>query len=253
MCLITFAFNVHPKYKFILAANRDEFYARPTSTAGWWQDHSEILGGRDLEAMGTWMGINKNGRFAAVTNYRDLKNLKSHAKTRGDLPTDFLIGTQTPKAYAEQVHQSGEDYNGFNLIVMDEDLAYVSNYVDESYELNFGLYGLSNALLDTPWTKVEKAKSSLDHLIQKKFDLNDLVEMMQDDQKASDDALPETGLDYEREKALSAMCIRTSEYGTCCSTAIRIDYEGNVEFMEKSYPVGDRTDQTVSFEFKIEK
>lgn len=253
MCLIAFAYNIHPTYKFILAANRDEFYARPTSPAGWWEDHPEILGGRDLEAKGTWMGIHKNGRFAAVTNYRDIKNIKPNAKTRGDLPTDFIKGKESPEEYVSQVHKEGSLYNGFNLIALDEELAYASNYAEETYELNFGLYGLSNALLDTPWTKVEKAKSSLNKLIQKEFQLEDLIEMMQDPATAPDESLPDTGLDYDREKAISAMCIRTPDYGTCCSTAIRIDFDGNVEFMEKSYPVGDRKDQIVSFEFQIEK
>jgi len=253
MCLITFAFNIHPKYKFILAANRDEFYARPTSAAGWWEDHPEILGGRDLEAMGTWMGINKNGRFAAVTNYRDLPNMKSDAKTRGDLPTNFLLGNNTSREYAIDIRKEGEQYNGFNLITLDEEIAYASNYNEETFELNFGLYGLSNALLDTPWPKVQKAKSQFEALIQKDFSLNDLISMMKDTETAPDGSLPETGLDYEREKALSAMCIRTPDYGTCCSTALTIDYEGNVDFMEKSYPVGNRKENTVSFNFKIEK
>ena len=253
MCLITFAYNVHPEYKLILAANRDEFYARPTSAANWWDDHPQLLGGRDLQARGTWMGINKNGRFAAVTNYRDIQNIKADARTRGDLPTDFLLGTDSPEAYVRQIHAQGKHYNGFNLLVMDDEIAYASNYSEETYDLNFGLYGLSNALLDDPWPKVEKAKLDLDVLIQKPFELEDLIELMNNTQTAPDDQLPETGLDYAREKALSAMCIETPDYGTCCSTAIRIDYDGHVEFMEKSFPVGDRSDQVVSYAFKIEK
>lgn len=203
--------------------------------------------------MGTWMGINKNGRFAAVTNYRDLKNIKQNAKTRGDLTTDFLIGNDSPEDYATKVHGKGGQYNGFNLIVMNEELAYASNYDKETFELGFGLYGLSNALLDTPWTKVEKAKSDMELIIQKEFSLEDLIDAMKDSSTAPDESLPETGLDYEKEKALSAMCIRTPDYGTCCTTALRMDYDGNVEFMEKSYPVGDREEQTVSFNFRIQK
>ncbi|MBC6425041.1 MAG: NRDE family protein [Ekhidna sp.] len=251
MCLITFAFNTHPEYRFILTANRDEFYARPTRPANWWEDHPEIFGGRDLLAMGTWMGINKNGRFAAVTNYRDIKNIKSDAKTRGDLPTDFLLSTDSPEAYALKVREKRDKYNGFNLIVLDEEMAYTGSHSEDSYQLGFGIYGLSNALLDTPWPKVEKAKSAFECLIQKKFKLEDLISLIDDTETAADGLLPDTGLDYEREKALSAMCIRTPDYGTCCSTAIRIDYEGNVEFMEKSYSVGDRMENTVNCQFKI--
>jgi len=253
MCLITFAYNIHPTYRFILAANRDEFYARPTSPAGWWEDHPNILGGRDLEAMGTWMGINRNGRFAAVTNYRDIRNIKPDAKTRGDLPTDFLKGSETPESYVRRIHEQGDQYNGFNLIVMDDEMSYGSNYGEETYDLNFGLYGLSNALLDDPWPKVEKAKADLNLLIQKDFSIQDLLEIMSNAQTYPDETLPDTGLDYVREKALSAICIATPDYGTCCTTALRIDYDGNVEFMEKSLPVGDRKDQIVSYTFKIEK
>lgn len=251
MCLITFAYHAHPTYKFILAANRDEFYARPTSAAGWWHDHPAVLGGRDLRAKGTWMGINRNGRFAAVTNFRDIKNIKPDAKTRGDLPTDFLIGDSTPATYAAKIQAEGDQYNGFNMIVLDEEMAYAGNYSEDSYELGFGIYGLSNALLDTPWPKVQRAKSKFEQLIQKEFQLEDLIEMMGDEEKAADDLLPETGLDYRMEKALSSMCIRTPEYGTCCSTALTIDYDGKVEFFEKTYAVGSRKASFVCFSFEI--
>ncbi|MDE0471679.1 MAG: NRDE family protein [Ekhidna sp.] len=251
MCLITFAFNAHPNYRFILTANRDEFYVRPTSPANWWEDHPEVFGGRDLHAMGTWMGIHKNGRFAAITNYREIKNIKSGTKTRGNLTTDFLLGTDPPEAYASKVQKKGDEYNGFNLIVLDQEMAFAGNHSEGSYQLDFGIYGLSNALLDTPWPKVEKAKSTFEYLIRKNFKLEDLIEMMDDTEAAADKSLPGTGLDYGREKAFSAMRIRTPDYGTCCTTAIRIDYEGNVEFMEKSYPVGDRLENTVNCQFKI--
>ncbi|WP_370088643.1 NRDE family protein [Ekhidna sp.] len=253
MCLITFAYKSHPKYKFILAANRDEFYARPTAVAHWWEDYPEILGGRDLEALGTWMTIHKNGRFAAVTNYRDIKNIKAEARSRGDLPVNFLLGTDRPTIYSREVHKEGSKYNGFNLICMDQELTHVSNYDDEVHLLDPGIYGLSNAVLDTPWPKVERAKRAFSILIQQSFELDQLIEMMQDGETADDDQLPETGLDYEREKALSAMCIKTPDYGTCCSTAITIDYDGNVKFLERSYPVGNRKDQAVSFSFQIER
>ncbi|MEO9483097.1 MAG: NRDE family protein [Ekhidna sp.] len=252
MCLITFAYNVHPKYKFILAANRDEFYARPTSPVGWWKDHTDIIGGRDLQAMGTWMAMNSNGRFAAVTNFRDIKNIKADAQSRGDLPVNFLLEGAKPNQYASEVHELGKKYNGFNLIVLDEELVHVSNYDDSVQALDSGIYGLSNALLDTPWPKVTRAKNAFSDLIQTAFTPENLIGMMQDETTAPDDQLPQTGLDYEREKALSAMCIRTPAYGTCCSTAITIDYDGNVAFMEKSYAVGARKEGTVSINFTID-
>ncbi|WP_420317096.1 NRDE family protein [Ekhidna sp.] len=252
MCLIAFAYKSHPKYKFILVANRDEFYARPTAVAHWWIDHPEILGGRDLQAKGTWMAINKKGRFAAVTNYRDIKNIKPDARSRGDLPVNFLLSNEKPSKYSRQVFGEGSQYNGFNLITLDKELAHVSNYDKEVRLLEPGIYGLSNALLDTPWFKVEKAKRDFNVMIKQPFSLDGLINMMQNTDLADDKDLPETGLDYEREKAISAMCIRTPDYGTCCSTALTIDYDGNVSFMEKSYPVGNRKEGTVSFEFNIE-
>ena len=253
MCLITFAYNAHPKYRFILAANRDEFYARPTAKAQWWQDHPEILGGRDLLAKGTWMAIHKNGRFAAVTNFRDIKNIRSDAQSRGDLPVNFLLSNETSSTYAQQVFENGAKYNGFNLITLENEMAHVSNYDSNANKLDAGIYGLSNALLDTPWPKVVNAKRMFSELIEEPFELEDLVKMMQNADLANDDELPETGLDYDREKALSAMCIRTPDYGTCCSTAITIDYEGQVAFLEKSYPVGERSDESVSFKFTIDQ
>lgn len=253
MCLIAFAYQSHPKYKFILAANRDEFYARPTAVAHWWEDETRILGGRDLQALGTWMAIHKNGRFAAVTNYRDLKNIKPDARSRGDLPINFLLSKDSPSKYSREVHLEGDQYNGFNLLTLDEELAHVSNYDQGVNILEPGIYGLSNAFLDTPWPKVQKAKRDFLVLIQQAFSLEDLITIMQNTDRAADNDLPDTGLDYDREKALSAMCIRTPDYGTCCSTAITMDYDGNVSFMEKSYPVGDRAEEAVSFQFKIEK
>ena len=252
MCLITFAYKAHPKYRFILAANRDEFYARPTTAVNWWEDRSEILGGRDLQALGTWMAMNKNGRFAAVTNFRDLQNINPVAQSRGDLPVNFLRENVSPDEYAKRVFEDGKKYNGFNLLVMSEGMAHVSNYDESINSLQPGIYGLSNALLDTPWPKVVKSKKAFENLIQEEFKTENLIEIMQDETTAPDEELPETGLDYDREKALSAMCIRTPDYGTCCSTAITIDHDGNVNFVEKSYPVGNRKEGTVSYDFKIE-
>lgn len=232
-----------------MAANRDEFYARPTTTAHWWEDH-EILGGRDLQAKGTWMGVDKSGRFAAVTNYRDIQNIREDVRSRGDLPVNFLTGKHSGKNYSEKIFKEGQDYNGFNLLTLDDELTHVSNYDDTVNTLSPGVYGLSNALLDTPWPKVNRAKEFFHSKMDNDFELSHLIELMQNTDVASDQDLPETGLLVEMERAVSAMCIRTENYGTCCSTAITIDYDGNVEFMEKSYPVGDRKDETISFSFK---
>lgn len=249
MCLIVFAYKTHPDYKLILAANRDEFYERPTTVANWWDDYPDILGGRDLKAKGTWMGVDKQGRFSAVTNYRDLSNIREDAKSRGDLPVDFLRNGQASVAYTEEVLKNAQEYNGFNLLSMDEEMTHISNYENKVNVLESGIYGLSNALLDTPWPKVEKVKTEFSNQIEKDFNLRDLISVMQNEEVAPDEALPPTGLPLEMERAVSAMCIRTPNYGTCCSTAITVDYSGNVKFLEQSYPVGDRTEGKVEYTF----
>ena len=253
MCLIVFAYKTHPDYKLILAANRDEFYDRPTTTADWWEDHPAILGGRDLKAKGTWMGVDKEGRFSAVTNYRDLSNIREDARSRGDLPVDFLLNGNSSEKYSQEVLKRATEYNGFNLLTMDDEMTHISNYENKVNLLEQGVYGLSNALLDTTWPKVEKSKARFKSKVDQAFQLEDLIRLMQDEEVALDNDLPRTGLPLEMERAVSAMCIRTPTYGTCCSTAITIDYDGNVDFMEKSYPVGERQEKTVHHSFKVER
>ncbi len=168
MCLIFLSLHQHPNYKLIVAANRDEFYARKTLPAEFWPDHSQLVGGRDLEAVkpdgtcGTWMAINKNGRIAMVTNYRDLKNIKAHAPSRGHLVTDFLLSDEDPEKYLQSIEMNAPLYNGFNLIVGNAgELFYLSNYGQGVVKIPNGFHGLSNHLLDTPWPKVKNGKMKM--------------------------------------------------------------------------------------------
>ena len=204
MCLIVFAYKIHPKYKLILAANRDEFYNRPTKSAIWWEDKPHILGGRDLKAKGTWMAVDKKGRFAAVTNYRDLSNIREDAKSRGNLPVNFLDGLSNSENYTREVLEEGSSYNGFNLLVMDDEMVHISNYENESNKLEDGIFGLSNALLDTPWPKVKLAKEDFTKVINSEFSLDELISVMQNEQVAQDHELPPTGLPLDMERAVSA-------------------------------------------------
>ena len=253
MCLITFAWNMHPKYKLILAANRDEFYNRPTAKAAFWENQPEILGGKDLKAGGTWMTVHKNGRFAAVTNYRDLQHIREDVSSRGEIPTDFVNSNLSPEKFLQQLHDHSEEYNGFNVIVSDQrEMGHYSNYERKINILKPGIYGLSNSLLDTPWPKVELAKEKFSTAISNSFDHYELLDVMTDTSIAPDESLPDTGISKEMERSLSAMCIRMENYGTCCSTVITIDRDGVVNFTEKSYPVGDRSESTEHFRFKIE-
>lgn len=260
MCLIIFSVNQHPNYKLILAANRDEFYVRKTEPASFWPDHKNILAGRDLEAIradgtfGTWLGISKSGRIAMVTNYRDFKNLKSAAPSRGHLVSDFLIQNIDPKSYLEGVEKRKNEYNGFNLIVGDlNQLFYLSNYKDGIFHLLPGFYGLSNHLLETPWPKVVLAKTKLEPILKKsEIDPVDLFQVMRDESQATDEKLPNTGVGLERERALSSMFIRTEGYGSRCTTVALVKHSGDALFAERTYHVPDLTFNERTFNFQVE-
>jgi uncharacterized protein with NRDE domain len=258
MCLIFLSLHQHPGYKLIVAANRDEFYARQTSAASFWTDHPQVVGGCDLEARkpdgtcGTWMAMNKNGRIAMVTNYRDLKNLKSHAPSRGHLVTNFLLTTDTPEKYLQAIEPDAQQYNGFNLIVgTAEELFYLSNYKSGVEKIEHGFHGLSNALLDAPWPKVSDGKSLMQPLFSRaKIDHDELLNALHNPQQAPDDRLPDTGVGLERERMLSSMFIKSPNYGTRCSTVVTIDNGNRATFTERVYDLTTfaYTQQTFNFD-----
>lgn len=254
MCLIFLSINDHPQYKLIVVANRDEFYQRKTSAANFWEDHPQILGGRDLEAHGTWMAMNKNGRIAMVTNYRDLKNIKTLAPSRGALVTDYLLTNDSPKHYVERVAQKGQAYNGYNLIVgSPEELWYQSNYKQGIYKMPAGLHGLSNHLLDSPWPKVTRGLDKMKNaLTDESVDPNKLFSLLMDDQLAPDDQLPDTGVGLERERMLSSMFIKSPGYGTRCSTVVLVDKENHTYFSERVYDLKTFEFSFQNFEFEVD-
>jgi uncharacterized protein with NRDE domain len=237
MCLIFLSINHHPNYKLIIAGNRDEFYNRRTAAANFWDDHPQILGGRDLEAGGTWLAMTRQGRIGMVTNYRDPMNINPHAPSRGHLVSDFLITEESPGQYLHAVSERGRKYNGFNLIVGDiDDLWYYSNYKEGIEKLSPGFYGLSNHLLETAWPKILRGKEKIRPVLSEaKVDPEALFEILYDDQVASDELLPSTGLPLVRERALSSMFIKAEGYGSRCSTVVTIDNNDNVFFAERVY------------------
>jgi len=237
MCLIFIALKNHSRYKLIVAANRDEFYDRKTAAAAFWKDHPEILGGRDLEAFGTWLGMTKSGRICMVTNFRDLKNINPNAPSRGKLVTDFLLEKITGEEYLKKVEPRAKKYNGFSLIAGTVDtLYYLSNHKEGLILLNSGLFGLSNHLLETPWPKVEKGKTEIQVILKSPvIRPEDLFEVLSDDTISSDEQLPDTGVGLERERALSAAFIKSPGYGTRSSTVILVDYNNHVSFHERVY------------------
>jgi uncharacterized protein with NRDE domain len=253
MCLIFFALDVHKDYKLVLAGNRDEFYKRKTASAAFWEEHPHILAGRDLEGMGTWLGVNRQGKISMLTNYRDVANLKSSAPSRGKLVSDYLVDDIQPEAYLSRVAESGALYNGFNLLTGTADaLWYYSNYANRIQKLSNGVFGLSNHLLDTPWPKVHKGKSRFASIVDNsEIDKDDLFSLLYNEELASDNALPDTGLSRERERALSAMFIKTPDYGSRSSTVILIGRDNRLSFSERVYNPATFEYVTQSFEFTI--
>lgn len=236
MCLILLAWRAHPDYPLVVAANRDEFFARPTAPAAFWQEAPQVLAGRDLEAGGTWLGVSRNGRFAALTNYRDPIRNKAGAPSRGALVSRFLTGMQRPEAYLEELEACSNRYNGFNLVFGDpRGLWCFSNCGEGERRLAPGVYGLSNHLLDTPWPKVARGKSALNAALCALPDEAPLFALLRDDSIAPDDALPRTGVSLEWERLLSAAFVRSPGYGTRSATVLLEDAAGNVRFIEQAF------------------
>lgn len=254
MCLINFQFQEHPNYKLIVAANRDEFYNRPTAPAHFWEDKPTILAGRDLLQMGTWLGITKQGRFAALTNYRDPAHMTNDKTSRGEIISNYLIGDVSPKDYLTSLNVKKEDYNGFNLIIGTPDhLLYYNNIEGDVVDIHTGTHGLSNHFLNTPWPKVTNGKKMLHNYVMKQevVQPNELFDILSNVETAEDSHLPNTGIDIELERQLSPLFIKTAEYGTRCSTVLLVDKDNNVTFVERTYENGFYKDVN-HFTFHIE-
>lgn len=222
MCLIVIAWQQHAEFPLIVASNRDEFHSRPTESAHWWPDESDILAGRDLQAGGTWFALHRDGRFAAVTNYRDADAPSARDRSRGHLVTEFLLGADKPLDYLSMIN--GADYAGFNLVVSDSDsLAYLSNRENKVHDLQAGVYGLANELLDSPWHKVLRSKESMQRLVSAdKVNETELLRLLDDRKKAPASTIESSRLPFATAHAISAPFIVLPDYGTRCSTvAIR--------------------------------
>jgi uncharacterized protein with NRDE domain len=253
MCLVLVVWKVHPLYPCVVAANRDEFHARPTAAADWWPDHPQILAGRDIQAGGTWLGLTRTGRFAALTNYRDPEQRRADAPSRGALVTSLLDSGASVAENLDHLQRVGANYNGFNVIFSDgERLGIYESVQGSGRELGPGIYGLSNHLLDTPWPKVRHAKSRLEAALREMPDTAPLLALLRDDRPAPDDELPRTGVSIEWERLLSSAFVRAGDYGTRCSTIIRIDARGRAYFDEWSWDSAGADSGSVSREFQLE-
>jgi len=255
MCLIFIAHHASSDYPLVIAANRDEYHHRATQVADFWTDAPQILGGRDLEAGGTWLGIHRNGRFAALTNYRESRPANSQAPSRGLLVSDFLHGRETALSHLQQLARTGSRYNGFSLLVHDgETLACYSNREGVPQAITTGIHGLSNRVLDTPWPKVTTGKAELQQqLATGALREEDLFALLGDARPAADRALPDTGIGLERERQLSPRFILGAEYGTRCATLLSVDRQGHARFIERSYDPAGQSLGEVRYDFEIER
>ncbi|MCM0045631.1 MAG: NRDE family protein [Burkholderiaceae bacterium] len=235
MCLIVFAWKLIPQCPLVLAANRDEFFERPTRPAGWWDDHPDVYAGRDLQAGGTWLGIDRRGRIAALTNIRNGQAPAADKRSRGELVANFLGGDAEPRAYLDQVRETAGHYNGFNLLIGDEQALYwVSNEgATEFKSLEPGIYGLSNGTLDAPWPKVVRAKAQFASLLCTGAPDDAYYEMLADTTRPADSRLPDTGVSLEWERLLSPICIESESYGTRASSLVRLHAGGHAELRER--------------------
>ncbi|MBV1874461.1 MAG: NRDE family protein [Gammaproteobacteria bacterium] len=237
MCLILFAYQTHPDYHLVLAANRDESYARPTQALHRWPDPVEIYAGKDEQEGGAWLGITKTGRFAAITNYREIGK-KTSSLSRGKLTTDFLLGKQSPAHYLKKIAHDQHLYNGFNLILGEgENIFYYSNRQHQIKQLTPGVHGLSNHLLNSSWPKVDHGKYRLTQLLkQPQFPTtSQLVHLLSDTLPAETESLPDTGIGMSAEKMLSPLFIKSAVYGTRASTILTISKQGKVELTENCF------------------
>jgi len=245
MCLMVFAIQAHPQFPFVFGGNRDEFYRRPTEPAHWWTAGDvAIWGGRDLEAGGTWLAIDRGGRLAAVTNVRDPGAARG-ARSRGGLVTGFFEGGLAPRTYLEEVAARADEFSPFNLLVADlrsgPECLFLSSTDRRILEPGPGIHALSNATLDAPWPKVTRIKEGLRGLLSRPEGLealeleSRLFDLLRNRERAPDPDLPATGVPLEWERALSAIHIETPDYGTRSSAVILLDGAGGIRHQERGF------------------
>ena len=239
MCLIAFAWNPSPTLRLVMAANRDEFHGRPSLPLAVWADQPDVMAGRDAEAQGTWLGVSRRGRLAAVTNVRLPGMPVPGLRSRGALVVDFLAGGASPQAHLAALDAAFESYGPCNLLLADAHEAwYASNRPGiAAQKLGDGVHGLSNATLDTPWPKTLMLKAAVEQWLQKgrSGDTAPLFSALADDHQPADAELPDTGLGLARERFVAPAFIRGREYGTRCSTVIVIEATGSGTVIERRF------------------
>lgn len=248
MCLLAIAWNTHPRWRLVMAGNRDEAHERPTAALAAWADRPGVFAGRDLRSGGTWAGMDLSGRMTVVTNVRDPRIVVPQAPSRGALAADFLGSDHAAGAYAGAVEGDAEAYAPFNLLVSDANVCeYISNYPHpRRLALTDGVHGLSNGDLDEPWPKTVRLMRVLSDWASRELDDVDMLwRGLADEHLAADRDLPDTGVGVERERLLSATFIRNPIYGTRASTIIAIDHQGHGWISERRFgPDGNLLGET---------
>lgn len=253
MCLLVFGYNATSEYPLVFAGNRDEFYDRPTASVDVWDDVPHVLGGRDLKAGGTWMGVTRSGHWGVVTNVRTPGAYRDSARSRGELVADYLRDEPDPEAYLERVAVRAQQYNGFNVLLGTLDsLYYFSSRECDVHNVPSGVHGLSNDRLNTPWPKVKRARTALQsHLDARDWSEEALFDLLNDRRRAPTDELPDTGLDNETEHMLSPLFIEGDQYGTRASTVLRVAHDGTISLAERTFQQGSPL-ETRRFTFEAE-
>jgi uncharacterized protein with NRDE domain len=251
MCLAIVALHAHPRYRLIVAANRDEFHTRAADPAAWWDD--EMLAGRDRVALGTWLGVTRRGRWALLTNFREASPRDPAAPSRGGIVAEALRDRTSPLARAATVARDGMRYHGFNLLIGDShDVAYTSNRTSGALRLRPGMHGLSNHLLDTPWPKVRRAQAALARCIADDgVDIDPIFALLADRTPAAPEHLPSTGVSTRWEEVLSSVFIATADYGTRCSTVLTITRGGAASFFERTFDASGTAIGDVAHSFTV--
>ena len=253
MCLILFAWQAHPFYSLVIAANRDEFHQRPSADADFWEDDPAILAGRDLQAGGTWLGVTRSGRFAAITNYRepDVPDLSSE-RSRGHLVRDYLHGGQSPVNHARGLVNEGAYYRGFNLLLgTSESLAYASNRGEGAFAVSAGTHGLSNHLLDTDWPKVHSGRQRLEGILQDRRPEPEAFFELLTDKTLTPGKIPEDlATSLAPERLMKHYFIVSPVYGTRCSTVVLVGRDGSIQFHERQFDPAGQAAGTRSFQLQ---
>ena len=252
MCLVLVAWRVHPNFPCVVAANRDEYFGRPTAEADWWEDPGDILAGRDLQARGTWLGVTRAGRFAALTNFRDPAAARPDAPSRGTLVTGFLTAAGTTGEGLKEIARRGAQCNPFNVLCSDgRELGVYESTTGAGRILGPGVYALSNHLLDTPWPKVTQAKSRLAEALDELPQSAAMLDLLRDTEPAVDEDLPRTGVSLELERMLSSAFVRGESYGTRCSTIVTTDADGATTFAEWTWDQSGALAGMTRYHFQI--